>query len=280
QTSPDSTDINADSMTVSGASVTFNGLDDGNDDDDEGNALPESWVEGAIVTIVAPMNFLVSTSSGYSVLASNSLGEINPYPGMPVTLEINGTEYELVIATYTAKQDAIPGVGGNAASLKANASPSTYDYSGTGQTFTITWQGYEYTISLVADYVNMPGLLAVINEGLTGSGLLAQDSGGVVLIAEASSPWLGGNITSSSLPVAVFGDSPVFTSGTASSGGSPAITANVTLAYGSATGVAFSGIPEGTQRLALAHRGNEYRIADADGTTATVQRLIDGVVDP
>jgi hypothetical protein len=36
----------------------------------------------------------------------------------------------------------------------------------------------------------------------------------------------------------------------------------------------------GTQRLALAHRGNEYRIADADGTTATVQRLIDGVVDP
>ncbi|EMX9268431.1 kinase [Klebsiella pneumoniae] len=280
QTSPDSTDINADSMTVSGASVTFNGLDDGNDDDDEGNALPESWVEGAIVTIVAPMNFLVSTSSGYSVLASNSLGEINPYPGMPVTLEINGTEYELVIATYTAKQDAIPGVGGNAASLKANASPSTYDYSVTGQTFTITWQGHEYTISLVADYVNMSGLLMAINEGLTGSGLLAQDSGGVVLIAEASSPWLGGNITSSSLPVAVFGDSPVFTSGTASSGGSPAITANVTLAYGSATGVAFSGIPEGTQRLALAHRGNEYRIADADGTTATVQRLIDGVVDP
>jgi hypothetical protein len=45
-----------------------------------------------------------------------------------------------------------------------------------------------YTISLVADYVNMSGLLAVINEGLTGSGLLAQDSGGVVLIAEASSP--------------------------------------------------------------------------------------------
>ncbi|MEI3676787.1 phage tail protein, partial [Klebsiella pneumoniae] len=153
---------------------------------------------------------------GYSVLASNSLGEINPYPGMPVTLEINGTEYELVIATYTAKQDAIPGVGGNAASLKANASPSTYDYSGTGQTFTITWQGHKYTISLVADYMNMPGLLAVINDGLTGSGLLAQDSGGVVLIAEASSPWLGGNITSSSLPVAVFGDSPVFTSGTAS----------------------------------------------------------------
>jgi hypothetical protein len=31
-------------------------------------------------------------------------------------------------------------------------------------------------ISLVADYVNMSGLLAVINDGLTGSGLLAQDA--------------------------------------------------------------------------------------------------------
>ncbi|HBL7061455.1 TPA: kinase [Klebsiella oxytoca] len=280
QTSPGSTDINADSMTVSGESVTFNGLDDGNDDDDEGNSLPASWVEGAIVTIVAPMNYLVSTSSGYSVLASNTLSEIMPYPGMPVTLGISGAEYELVIATYTAKQDAIPGTGGNAASLRANASPSTYDYSGTGQTFTITWQGHIYTISLVADYTNMSGLLAVINEGLTGSGLLAQDGGGVVLIAEESSPWLGGNITSSALPVSVFGDTPAFTSGTASSGGSPAVTANVSLAYGSAAGVAFSGIPEGTQRLSLAHRGNEYRIADADGTTATVQRLVDGVIDP
>ncbi|WP_195723717.1 host specificity factor TipJ family phage tail protein [Raoultella sp. RIT712] len=280
QTSPDSTDINADSMTVSGASVTFNGLDDGNDDDDDGNALPESWVEGAIVTIVAPMNFLVSTSSGYSVLASNSLDEIFPYPGMPVTLEIGGAEYELNLATYTAKQDAVPGTGGNSASLRASASPTTYDYSGAGQTFTITWQGLVYTISLVADYVNMSGLLAVINEGLTGSGLLAQDGGGVVLIAEASSPWLGGSIASSTLPVSVFGSGPVFTSGAASSGGSPAITASVTLAYGSASGAAFSGIPEGTQRLSLSHRGSEYRIADADGTTAAVQRLIDGVIDP
>ncbi|MEH1300716.1 host specificity factor TipJ family phage tail protein [Raoultella ornithinolytica] len=280
QTSPDSTDITADSMTVSGSSVTFNGLDDGNDDDDEGNSLPASWVEGAIVTIVAPMNYLVSTSSGYSVLASNSLDEIIPYPGMPVTLGIGGAEYELNIATYTAKQDAIPGTGGNAASLKASASPSTYDYSGSGQTFTITWQGHIYTISLVADYVNMPGLVAVINEGLTGSGLLAQDGGGVVLISENSSPWLGGDITSSSLPVTVFGDSPVFTSGTESSGGSPAITANVTLAYGGAAGAAFSGIPEGTQRLSLSHRSNEYRVADADGTTATVQRLVDGIIDP
>jgi hypothetical protein len=35
QTSPDSDDIIADSMTVSGASVTFTGLDTDDDDDDD-----------------------------------------------------------------------------------------------------------------------------------------------------------------------------------------------------------------------------------------------------
>ncbi|MCI7969821.1 kinase, partial [Klebsiella pneumoniae] len=124
-----------------------------------------------------------------------------------------------------------------------------------------------------------PGLLAAITEGLTGSGLVAQDNGGTVLITESASPFAGGEITSSSLPAAVFGDAPVYTSGTASTGGSPAVTANVTLAYNSATGTAFSGMPEGVQRLSLAHRGNEYRIVSTDGTTATVARLVNGAVD-
>lgn len=278
QTSPDSTDITADSMTVSGPSVTFSGLHDDNNDDEE-NALPESWVEGALVTITAPANFAVSTSSGFSVLASNTLSELNPSTGMPVTLEINGSEYDLFIATFTPGQDAVPGVGGTASVLRGNAAPTTYDFSVTSQTFTLTWQGVAYTVSLVANYGTMSGMLAAINEGITGSGLIAHDDGGVVRIVEISSPWRGGSITSSSLPVSVFGDNPDSTSGTASSGGSPAITSNVTLAYGSASGAAFSGIPEGTQRLSLAHRGNEYRISEADGTTATVQRIIDGAVD-
>ncbi|STU55361.1 putative kinase [Klebsiella pneumoniae subsp. pneumoniae] len=101
QTSPDSTDITADSMTVSGPSVTFSGLVDSSVDDDEGNSLPESWVTGALVTIVAPANFQISTSSGYSVLTNDLIAEINPSPGMPVTLEINGAQYDLFIATYT-----------------------------------------------------------------------------------------------------------------------------------------------------------------------------------
>lgn len=279
QTSPDSTDITADSMTVSGPSVTFSGLVDSSVDDDEGNSLPESWVTGALVTIVAPANFQISTTAGYSVLTNDLIAEINPSPGMPVTLEINGAQYDLIITTYTPKQDAVPGVGGTAAAVRGNAAPTTYDFSVNNENFTLFWQGNYYFVQLVDNYITMSGLLDAINSRLTGSGLIAHDDGGVVRIVEISSPWKGGDIDSI-FPVSVFGDDPEFTYGTASSGGSPAITANVTLAYGSVTGAAFSGIPEGSQRLSLAHRGNEYRIADADGTTATVQRVIDGVVDP
>nr|WP_303626827.1 host specificity factor TipJ family phage tail protein [Klebsiella pneumoniae] len=279
QTSPDSTDITADSMTVLGPSVTFSGLVDSSVDDDEGNSLPESWVTGALVTIVAPANFQISTAAGYSVLTNDLIAEINPSPGMPVTLEINGAQYDLFIATYTPKQDAVPGVGGTAAAVRGNAAPTTYDFSVNNENFTLIWQGNYYFVQLVDNYITMSGLLDAINSKLTGSGLIAHDDGGVVRIEEISSPWKGGDIDSI-FPVSVFGDDPEFTHGTASSGGSPAITANVTLAYGSVTGAAFSGIPEGSQRLSLAHRGNEYRIADADGTTATVQRLVDGVIDP
>ncbi len=278
QTSPDSDDIIADSMTVSGASVTFTGLDTDDDDEDD-NSLPDSWVTGAIVEIKAPTNYLISTSSGYSVFASPLLTELAPVAGMPVTLSFNSVDYDLVIASYTPGQDAVPGVGGSAAKIQSSAAPVTYDFSTSATTFMITWQGTTYAVSLVANYISMSGLLAAITEGLTGSGLVARDNGGTVLITEAASPFVGGAITSSSLPAAVFGDAPVYTSGTASTGGSPAVTANVTLAYNSPTGTAFSGMPEGVQRLSLAHRGNEYQIVSSDGTTATVARLVSGAVD-
>lgn len=281
QTSPDSDDIIADSMTVSGASITFTGLDtdDGDDDDEDDNSLPASWVAGTIVEIKAPTNFLISTSSGYSVFASKLLTEIAPVVGMPVTLSFNSIDYDLFIAACTPGQDAVPGEGGSAAKIQSSAAPTTYDFSLGSTTFTVTWHGTTYTVSLVADYVNMSGLLAAITEGLTGSGLVAQDNGGIVLITEEASPFAGGEITSSSLPVAVFGDAPVYTTGSESTGGSAAITANVTLAYNSSTGTPFSGMPEGTQRLSLSHRGSEYQIVTTDGTTATVARLVDGAID-
>lgn len=163
-TSPDEDDVLADSVTVSGSSVSFAGLRKG-DDGAPTDTLPESWVVGATVELIIPDAFAITHSGAYSVITSNTVEEINPYVGMPVTLSIDGTEYNLFIASYT---------------------PSS----------------------------------------------------------------------------SIFGTK-----------------ASVMLAYDSATGAAFGGIPDGAQRLALGHRGNEYKISAIDGTTITVQRLINGIVD-
>ncbi|AIR71486.1 host specificity factor TipJ family phage tail protein [Dickeya fangzhongdai] len=60
---------------------------------------------------------------------------------------------------------------------------------------------------------------------------------------------------------------------------STGVTASVTLAYDSATGAAFTGIPVGDARLAISHAGSEYKINAVDGNTITVDRVIGGVID-
>ncbi|HCM5970917.1 TPA: kinase, partial [Klebsiella pneumoniae] len=99
QTAPEASDIVADAMTVSGASVSFSGLDvdDDNDEDEDENKLPPGWIAGAIVTLKAPVNYQVSIEGGFNVLTGDVVSEIAPFSGMPVTLTFNGTDYDLQI---------------------------------------------------------------------------------------------------------------------------------------------------------------------------------------
>ncbi|MDK7738620.1 hypothetical protein QP597_20425, partial [Providencia stuartii] len=75
-------------------------------------------------------------------------------------------------------------------------------------TFSISWQGAVYYISLLTDYVTMSGLVNAITTQLVGSGLVAWDVSGRIVITEESSPYIGGNILASSLPDSVFGAEP------------------------------------------------------------------------
>ncbi|WP_159217777.1 hypothetical protein, partial [Klebsiella pneumoniae] len=71
--------------------------------------------------------------------------ELAPVAGMSVTLSFNSVDYDLVIASYTPGQEAVPGEGGSAAKIQASAAPVTYDFSTSSSTFMITWQGTTYT---------------------------------------------------------------------------------------------------------------------------------------
>ncbi|MES3606918.1 hypothetical protein [Enterobacter cloacae] len=119
----------------------------------------------------------------------------------------------------------------------------------------------------------MSGLVNAITSQISASGLRARDNSGRIVIDELSSPYAGGSIGHSSLPVSVFGSSPVDTAGVASSGGSAAVPANLRLAYDSATGTKFSGIPVGLQRLTLYPTDYSYKITGISGLTITVGRV-------
>lgn len=280
--SPDENTVAADAAAFSGTSIMFIGasLDDDDDDtDDTATAVPDTWAVGTVLTIVAPDTFTISASGLYSLISGGSLDELKAYVGMPVTMTYNGADYDLFIASYTPAVAPVPGEGGNAASLNASAAPTTYDFSANSETFTLTWDRASYSVSLLANYGNMSGVVDAVNGQLSGSGLIAVDNSGRLSITEGSSPYIGGNINSSALPVSVFGSSPEFVDGTASSGGAAGIKTSISLAYDSADGTPFSGLPLGSERLAIGVRGNEYQISAIDTLTITVARLSNGAAD-
>jgi len=133
QTAPDSDDVVAQSLTVSGATVTFNGIT--NDDGTTTNTLPDSWVVGAIVELIVPDSYVVTNDGAYSRITSDVLSEIAPYVGMPVTLWYNSIDYQLFIAQYTPHSEP-PGGDVVTASIKL-----AYD-SATGTPFTGIPEGY------------------------------------------------------------------------------------------------------------------------------------------
>jgi len=134
QTAPDSDDVVAQSLTVSGATVTFNGIT--NDDGTTTNTLPESWVVGAIVELIVPDSYVVTNDGAYSRITSDVLSEIAPYVGMPsLHFWYNSIDYQLFIAQYTPHSEP-PGGDVVTASIKL-----AYD-SATGTPFTGIPEGY------------------------------------------------------------------------------------------------------------------------------------------
>lgn len=268
-TGPQTVSITADAVLVSGNTIT---LIEASASDDE-TEIPASWVVGTIVTVIAPNSYNVANTGGYSVIFGD-VDELAPVVGMPVAVNFNESDYDLFIASYAPGVPAVPGVGGSAASVTASAAPTTYDFSSSPATFTIGWDGTTYAVSLITNYVTMSGLVNTVTNQLTGSGLIARDNSGRLQIVEETSPFAGGSISHSVLPAAAFGSAPVDVVGVASSGGTAAVEAHITLAYSSATGKPFTGIPDGVQRIGIGYGDGQFRITAIDDQTITVERVV------
>lgn len=268
-TGPQTVSITADAVLVSANTIT---LIEASASDDE-TEIPASWVVGTVVTVIAPNSYNVANTGGYSVIFGD-VDELAPVVGMPVAVNFNESDYDLFIASYAPGVPAVPGVGGSAASVTASAAPTTYDFSSSPATFTIGWDGTTYAVSLITNYVTMSGLVNTVTNQLTGSGLIARDNSGRLQIVEETSPFAGGSISHSVLPVAAFGSAPVDVVGVASSGGTAAVEAHITLAYSSATGKPFTGIHDGVQRIGIGYGDGQFRITAIDDQTITVERVV------
>jgi hypothetical protein len=239
--------------------------------------VPSNWQVGTIVNLEAPNTYQLSASGAYTLVAGD-LAELQPFVGMEASVATPAADLDLIVAIVNPYIAPTPGTGGAASTVTASAAPTTYNFTTTPVTWNLTWQGVTRSISLIANYLNMSGLISEITTQLSGTGLVAQDNSGRVRVTEPSSPWRGGAIVMSSPPVSVWGASPVFFTGSASSGGSPGQTASIAFRFEDGTPV--GGLGEGSQRMALGVRGFRYRITAIDGLSITLERLRDdGTVD-
>jgi hypothetical protein len=158
-TSPDTDAILADSLSVAGDSVTFNGLDvDDNDNSDpDDNKLPGSWVVGATVNLIIPDNILVSVEGQYNRFTSDNLMELAAFVGMPVTLSYNGVNYYLVVASYTPHSETTDPSSGEVTITTASLTLAYNSATGTAfygvpagtQRVAISYLSYEYRLLTV-----------------------------------------------------------------------------------------------------------------------------------
>lgn len=266
-TAPAGEAASADAITIGGLSVAISG---------EEPAFSPNWAAGTVIELRTPDTFTVTTAGGYDRIAG-PLADLAPFAGMKITLSADD-DYPLTVASFSPYVAPVPGVGGSPSSVQASAAPTTYDFSGTTATWSITYQGVTRSISLTANYINMSGLLSSITSQLSGMGLAAQENSGRVRIIEPSSPYKGGAISQTGAPVSVFGAAPTYTTGTASSGGTPEQLAYITCTYDG--GAPFTGLEPGPNRIAIGYRGHQYSITGISGLTMTVSRLTDaGAVD-
>jgi hypothetical protein len=61
-----------------------------------------------VITVLAPNSYTVVSSGGYSVIYGG-IEELAPAVGLPVSLNYNGNDYDLVIASYAPGVPAVPG---------------------------------------------------------------------------------------------------------------------------------------------------------------------------
>lgn len=133
-TKPSGSTIVADSILVSNAvdNIILSGSI---------TSIPESWVNGTVVQVIAPYNVTVSSNGTINTFTGN-FQEVKAFVGMVVTATIDGQQYQLLVASFTDNSGINDQITFNTdASVPFNSIPS-----GTSRFF-VSYRGNDYEVT-------------------------------------------------------------------------------------------------------------------------------------
>ncbi|MNJ23004.1 hypothetical protein D3C77_173820 [compost metagenome] len=230
--------------------------------------FPADWSNGIIIRVLSPYSYEVVDGGAGRDIIRGPLEMLSPSPGM--LIEVAGSNAGMyVVHSFTPAVPAVPADPGSASTLTGSAAPTRYDFNVTPLGFTLSHAGSTYPLTLSTATTDLAGLVSALNVQLTGVPIQAQQSSGVVRFVELT-PFFGMPISASGAST-VLGSAPVGVTGTATTGGTPAQPAEMTLDYDGGTPVV--GLAIGQGLATIGPRGLRYRITAYSASLLAVERL-------
>ena len=237
-------------------------------------AFPADWVSGLVIRALAYYEYTVIDGGTDRDIVQGPLEMLNPEVGMPIeVVGANGGQY--IVNSYTPYAPAIPPGAGTASTLRGSSAPARNDFDVTPLSLTVSRGGTAYPVTLNTATTDLAGLVSAFNAAKGAAPFIASASLGRLLITETSA-FTGLPLTSTD--ATLFGSSPVSSTGTAPTSGSPEQPAEMTLNYDG--GAPANGLALGTGLACIGPRGLRYRITAFGSSIIEVERLTSaGAVD-
>ena len=230
-------------------------------------AFPGDWTSGLVIRVLAYYEYTVIDGGAGPDIVQGPLEMLNPKVGMPIEV-VGANAGTYVVNTYTPYSPALPPTAGTASRLLGSSAPSRYDFDVTPLSFTVSRGATAYPVTLNTATTDLAGLVSAFNIAKGAAPFVASASLGRLLITETAA-FTGQPLTSSASTI--LGTSPVSTTGTAASSGTPEQPAQMTLNYDGGTPA--NGLALGTGQASIGPRGLRYRITTFGPGTIEVDRL-------
>jgi hypothetical protein len=231
-------------------------------------SFPADWETGLVIRALAPYTYTVVDGGAGRDIVQGPLEMLDPAPGM--LIEVAGANAgNYVVNSYTPYSPAVPPTSGIASTIIGSSIPARYDFDVTPLSVTVTLGATPYAVNLTTATTDLAGLVSAFNTAKGSAPFLASASSGKLLITQFGT--FGGETMVATGGADILGSSPINTTGTAASSGTPEVPAQITLDYDGGEPVV--GLALGSGLATIGPRGLRYRITAFSTSIMTVDRL-------